>query len=240
MRQTAESVDLTARQDTEAVTPAGFWRRSLAYLIDWLLLAAVVGLLSASAWRRLCDGFAQLNALLQQWLLDAMFDGDTVPSPLELAQRLLHDPQLTATVQAAMAEISLAVLHGVAVLGVAAAVYFIAFEASSWQATPGKRALRLCVVDLQGRRLRAPRALLRFIAGTLSWLSLNLGHALAGWRTDRRALHDLVAGTQVLASGPTPVWALRVGIALSALLVAGLLALLARMIWLALQLAAIG
>ena len=44
-------------------------------------------------------------------------------------------------------------------------------------------------------------------SGASSWLTLNLGHALAGFRRDHRALHDLVAGTQVLGRGPMPRWA---------------------------------
>ena len=78
-----------------------------------------------------------------------------------------------------------------------AALYFIGFEASRWQATPGKRLLGLQVQSEQGGRLELARTALRFFAGSLSWLSLNLGHALAGWRKDGRALHDLLAGARV-------------------------------------------
>jgi uncharacterized RDD family membrane protein YckC len=42
------------------------------------------------------------------------------------------------------------------------------------------------------------RAAARFFAGSLSWLSLNLGHAMALFRRDGRALHDLIAGTAVI------------------------------------------
>ena len=85
--------------------------------------------------------------------------------------------------------------------------WFVGFEASAWAATPGKRLLGLRVADRAGRRVSHARALARFAAGGLSWLTLNLGHALAGWRRDHRALHDLVAGTQVRGLGPTPRWA---------------------------------
>jgi len=85
---------------------------------------------------------------------------------------------------------------------ITAGLYFIGFEASAWQATPGKRWLGLKVVDLHGTRIGWGRASARFLAGTLSWLTLNLGHALAGWRADGRALHDLVAGTRVVTRQP--------------------------------------
>jgi hypothetical protein len=51
---------------------------------------------------------------------------------------------------------------------------------------------------------------------------LNLGHAIAGWRADRRALHDLIAGTRVLAQAPMPAWA-RAWLWLQLLLLVGLL-----------------
>lgn len=40
-------------------------------------------------------------------------------------------------------------------------LYFIYFEGSKWQATPGKMVLRLMVTDDDGHRLRARRAVLR-------------------------------------------------------------------------------
>ena len=42
-----------------------------------------------------------------------------------------------------------------------AAIYFIGFEASRWQATPGKRLLGLRVETVEGARLSVGRALLR-------------------------------------------------------------------------------
>ena len=41
-------------------------------------------------------------------------------------------------------------------------------------------------------------AVLRHVAGLLSWLTLNLGHALALLPPDKRALHDYIAGTRVV------------------------------------------
>ena len=58
--------------------------------------------------------------------------------------------------------------------------------------------LGLRVADMAGARFDRGRALLRHAAGALSWLTLNIGHALVLLRPDRRALHDLVAGTAVL------------------------------------------
>ena len=92
-----------------------------------------------------------------------------------------------------------------------AAVYWIGFEASRWQATPGKRALHLRTRVLADSSLGWRRAALRHVAGALSWLTLNLGHALAAWTPQKRALHDFLAGTRVIiddnGSARLPVWA---------------------------------
>jgi len=187
----------------DAGPPAGFWRRSLAYGTDWLLLAPIMALALrrplATAWA----GMRDLNALLQDWLLDRLLEGSgPMPSPLALARTLMEDAPLLASVEAQLLQLSLVVTQTVLFAAALAGLYFIAFEASAWQATPGKRWLGLQVVDLRGARIGWARASARFLAGTLSWLTLNLGHALAGWRADGRALHDLVAGTRVVTRSP--------------------------------------
>ena len=73
------------------------------------------------------------------------------------------------------------------------------------------------------------RSLLRNLAGLLSWLSLNFGHALAAVPPQHRALHDYLAGTQVLAhAAPLPRWA-RAWLVVQALLL--LLAFACAMNW---------
>jgi len=119
----------------------------------------------------------------------------------------------------------------------AAALYFVGFEGSAWQATPGKRLLGLAVVDLRGQRLGWPQAGARFLAGSLSWLSFNLGHALAGWRADGRALHDLIAGTRVVASTPPPRWGRWLLLIQLALVLGVIVGLSGRLLW---QLARLG
>ncbi len=71
-------------------------------------------------------------------------------------------------------------------------LYYTLFEASSWQATPGKRILRLYVTDLNGQRITFQRALLRNIARQLSGF-LFIGYILAGFTEKKQALHDIIA-----------------------------------------------
>jgi uncharacterized RDD family membrane protein YckC len=201
-------VVLAANDDKSARQPAGFLRRYLAWSLDLLLLSPVLVLLAAPAVRDALAAAHRLMATLQSWMMDRVFSADgSIADPLALARQLLADPQQRALVSEQINLMGSAVLQ--ACLGVAAlaALYFIGFEASRWQATPGKRMLGIVVQSDIGGRLGLARTALRFFAGSLSWLSLNLGHALAGWRKDGRALHDLLAGARVSAVGPMPAWA---------------------------------
>ncbi len=86
---------------------------------------------------------------------------------------------------------------GIVVVYLVVWVYFTFFEASAWQATPGKRTLRLYVTDLGGRRLTLARAALRNIARLLSGFVL-VGYFLAGFTEKKQALHDILGSCLVL------------------------------------------
>jgi uncharacterized RDD family membrane protein YckC len=103
-----------------------------------------------------------------------------------------------------------------------ALLWHVGGERSRWQGSPGKHALRLRVVDADAdRRPTLAQSLLRHVAGALSWLSLNLGHALAAVPPQRRALHDYLARSRVVSDGDgqLPAWA-RAWLWLQVLLVA--------------------
>lgn len=105
-------------------------------------------------------------------------------------------------------------LAGAGALAVSGAL----FEASGWQATPGKRWLGLRVIEAEGRRVELRRAAVRHLvrAAPLVFAALGEGTAalalalllaapaLAGGR--RRSLWDRVSGTSVIAPpiGPPP------------------------------------
>jgi uncharacterized RDD family membrane protein YckC len=76
-------------------------------------------------------------------------------------------------------------------------LYNTVFEASSWQATPGTRILKLYVTDLRGQRLTFGRALLRNLARQISGFFF-IGYLVAGFTEKKQALHDLLAGCLVL------------------------------------------
>ncbi|HEX5694559.1 MAG TPA: RDD family protein [Arenimonas sp.] len=76
--------------------------------------------------------------------------------------------------------------------------YYAGMECSKLQATVGKLALGIKVVDGQGRRLGFGRAAGRWAGSLLSYLILYIGFFMAGWTRRKQALHDLMAGTFVV------------------------------------------
>ena len=177
-----------------AFSPAGFWKRYVAYFIDVVLLYALIELLSALF-------FAGNNAAVTEdalKLLSALFNQQALPEdPIALSRRLT-ELAWRSTLFSAFAYVTIG------------GVYFVGCESSPAQATLGKRLLGIKVTDRQGRRIGLGRALGRFFAAGLSWLTFNLGHALAAWTPERRALHDYLAGTRVDNVDPTrpkmPLW----------------------------------
>ena len=115
-----------------------------------------------------------------------------------------------------------------------AGIYFSVTESSRHQASIGKRLLGIKVTNMQGEPFALPQSIGRFLAAGLSWITLNLGHALAAWTPQRRALHDYVAGTRVENADPKnirmPVWAWLV-VAAHGLIFIGSIFLMFFMVW---------
>ena len=183
---------------------AGVLPRSVAWSLDAACLLPMVLLLGSA---RMRDALRQAReagdaiAVAMPRLLEHAIG--SVPDPLVLARIWLADPALataSASLQSALSDL---VLTPMLLYVLLACLWTVGFEASAWQATPGKRALGLTVVDRDGRRLRSGGALLRFLAAGLSWLTLNIGHALAAF-PPYLAIHDHVSGTRVLAAQDRP------------------------------------
>ena len=96
----------------------------------------------------------------------------------------------------------LAIAGGCAVLVFGANLWYVVGGWARTGRTPGKALLRLSVVPASPGRA-APGiglgpAFGRFLAWNLSGAILGIGHLVALFRKDRRALHDLLAGTRVV------------------------------------------
>src|SRR5919106_4273418 len=76
------------------------------------------------------------------------------------------------------------------------AVYMTVLHVVAGQ-TIGKNLVGIRVVGTDGALLTAGPALLRYLAYYLSLMPLGFGYLVAGLRRDKRALHDLIAGSRV-------------------------------------------
>lgn len=166
---------------------AGFWKRYAAYFIDWLLISVASNLLLTPV------------SLFYAPRLKALLPVAQHMPPEELLLQMWSDVLWPLTLWSIVAWVLIAF------------PYFAILESSKARGSLGKQALGIVVADQRGRPIRFGQASLRFFMTAFSWLTLNLGHAMAAWRRDKRALHDLLAGTTVLNRDPEhpemPVWA---------------------------------
>jgi uncharacterized RDD family membrane protein YckC len=91
------------------------------------------------------------------------------------------------------------------VLGVAyvawTAGYFVMFWSTTGQ-TPGARLMRIRVVDGDGGRIGAGRAVTRFVGLVLATIPLGAGFLIMLWDDRRRCLQDWLARTVVIHAAP--------------------------------------
>lgn len=205
-------------------SPAGFWKRYVAYFIDILLLYIVVELLSTIYFS--FQAYSQSDLLM-----------DTLDS-FRAASERGETPDPAILIQTLQTVLLPSLLFSSTVYFVLAGIYFCKTESSRHQASFGKRLLGIKVTDIDGKPIALPQAIARYLAASLSWITLNLGHALAAWTPQRRALHDYVAQTRVENADPQntrmPAWAWLI-IALHALVFIAITALMLLMVWLLVQ-----
>lgn len=95
-------------------------------------------------------------------------------------------------------------IAGVVALVIAAIVgllYLLMFYTMSGQ-TPGMRLLHMRVIDAFGDAPSVPRALVRILGISLSLSLFGLGWLWVAFSREKRGLHDLIAGTWVVAAKP--------------------------------------
>lgn len=77
-------------------------------------------------------------------------------------------------------------------------LYEALLTSSHWQATLGKRALRIVVTDENGGRISFARASGRHFAKWVSGMLLGIGYLMQPFTPKKQALHDMIAGTLVV------------------------------------------
>lgn len=84
------------------------------------------------------------------------------------------------------------------IIGVVSCLYYAGMESSRLQATLGKLAVGIKVVDEHGQRLSKLRALGRWAASFVSYATFFVGYLMIIFTDRKRGLHDMIAGTQVV------------------------------------------
>ena len=81
-------------------------------------------------------------------------------------------------------------------------LYFAFTESSSWQATVGKRLLKLKVTDMHGQRISFGKATGRYFGQILSGMICGIGYIMVAFTEKKQGLHDMLAGTLVVWDVP--------------------------------------
>ncbi len=158
---------------TSTVKYAGFWIRFLATWIDTAVLilpiALLIYLVSDGNWLNFSDVSKSMTFAR---------NGDVLASLQNLPK----------------ASMKWESLFELAIAGVT--IFFW----KKWAgATPGKKLVGIHVVDLKTyQEINNKQAIIRYIGYIISTIPLAAGFLMVGFRKDRRALHDLLAGTAVI------------------------------------------
>jgi uncharacterized RDD family membrane protein YckC len=151
---------------------AGFWKRVAAAILDGIIL------------------------YIPNMLIVKAFGGDAAQA--KLTQAILAAPGDMHAMMTAYGQFYSSMMTASLVTTVLAWLYFSVCESSNWQATVGKLALGIRVTDLRGNRISFPRALGRYPAKFLSYMTLCIGFLMVAWTQRKQGLHDMIAGTLVL------------------------------------------
>lgn len=183
--------------------PAGFVLRACAWCIDAAIVLPLVCLATylctdpAAIWQ----AFLSLHRQVSMQAAMAAFDGLDF---ISFVQSLLSD----ADIQADARQLATRLLHMtfvfIAGFALASGLLNVWGETRAACGSIGKRHVGLAVVDAgSGQGLSVSRSVLRQLAASLSWLSLNLGHLMAALPPDHTTLHDRLTRTRVIIRVPS-------------------------------------
>lgn len=77
-------------------------------------------------------------------------------------------------------------------------IYYAFLNSSSKQATWGKQALKIKVIDINGERITLYKGVVRAISEYLSFIILFIGYFMMLWDDKKQTLHDKIASTLVV------------------------------------------
>lgn len=160
--------DLRIAQPYADQPNAGFWVRLAALTVDGLLL-----------------GLIQLIFLYLPFMAYLY----------NIGLFNVQDPEMAQMALMSMAPIALAIQAASVLLYVG---YFVVLTAGKHQGTFGKRSMGIYVRKRDGGRIWFGSSAVRFVGYIISWIPFGLGYLMAAFQKQKLALHDLIAGTEVV------------------------------------------
>ena len=168
-----EGNDLRIAQPYADQPNAGFWVRFAALTVDGLLLGVI----------QLVFIYLPFMAYLYNL---GLFN--------------VQDPELMQGAMMSLAPIVIAVQGATLLLYVG---YFVVLTAGKHQGTYGKRSMGIYVRKRDGGRIWFGSSVVRFVGYIISWIPLGLGFLMAAFQKRKLALHDMIAGTEVVYGTPS-------------------------------------
>jgi uncharacterized RDD family membrane protein YckC len=154
---------------------AGFWLRFVAFIIDSIIIGCV-------------------RAFVIVPILAAMGIGISQNMPTNM-----DDPGAMMPFIASM----MALAGVVSLISMVITVlYYAILESSNMQASIGKLALGLVVLDESGQKIDFSKALIRNLGKIVSSMILFIGFIMAGFTDKKQGLHDIIAKTIVVKKAP--------------------------------------
>jgi uncharacterized RDD family membrane protein YckC len=153
---------------------AGFWIRFAACLLDGIIIAIPMTVIVGIVFFLMFSSSGTFNVL-------------TDPSALDTE---ITNEQIISFIVTYVIVIVLSIFLPI--------LYFALMHASKWQATIGKKLLKLKVTDLQGNRISFWRAVGRYLSMAFISGIFYIGYIMAAFTEKKQALHDLIAGTVVI------------------------------------------
>ena len=166
---------------------AGFWRRFAAHVIDQILIGIVIFILMIPFYFFIFFGVISLEN----------FEDYEDFASVIWAQSYDDEAALAVGLVVIFLGIIIAVLSLIVEW-----LYYAIMEASKKQATLGKMAVGIKVIDMEGNRISFGRATGRFFGKILSGLILYIGFIMAAFTTQKQALHDMMASCLVILNKP--------------------------------------
>jgi uncharacterized RDD family membrane protein YckC len=168
-----EGNDLRTAQPYADQPNAGFWVRLSALMVDGLVLGVIQFI------------FIYLPFMAYLYNL-GLFN--------------VQDPEMIQGAMMSLAPIIIAVQGATLLLYVG---YFVVLTAGKHQGTIGKRSMGIYVRKRDGGRIWFGSSVVRFVGYIISWIPFGLGYLMAAFQKQKLALHDIIAGTEVVYGTPS-------------------------------------